>query len=53
MKRLRGLCKGCKCAVEKENGEYQCMSMASGKRLKKAPKTCEKRVYVQNEINRC
>ena len=49
MKRLKGICKGCKCALKKENGEYQCMSMANGKRLKKAPKTCEKSVDVQNE----
>lgn len=40
MKRLRGLCKGCKCAVKKENDEYQCMVMSEGKRLKKPPKTC-------------
>ena len=43
MRRLRGPCKGCKCCVKKENGEYQCMALPYSKRLKKPPETCKKR----------
>lgn len=38
MKRLRGTCKGCKCAAKKENGEYECMGSDRFRRMKQPPK---------------
>lgn len=53
MKRLRGACKGCKCAVPLEfRPEWECMAAEKFKIIKKPPKRCEKRIdaetYLQN-----
>ena len=42
MRRLRGACKGCKCAAPMEDGEYECMAL--DKKIKQPPKECGKRI---------
>ena len=49
MKRLRGACKGCKCAEEKPDGVWVCKAMPNDKRLKKPPQMCEKRIEYKPE----
>lgn len=50
MKRLRGACKGCKCADIDDYGVFFCHG--KDKKLKKPPRTCDKRIdaatYLEN-----
>lgn len=50
MKRLRGACKGCKCAAERENGEYECMASDRFRRMKQPPKVCDKRIDAETYL---
>lgn len=52
MKRLRKACKGCKCAAEMENGEYECM--AKDGKIKSPPQVCKYRIDAEaylDEVN--
>ena len=44
MKRIRGACKGCKCAAITEFGTFQCMAMPDKKKIKKFPTNCKHRI---------
>ena len=44
MKRVRGACKGCKCSVLTEDGDYEC-AVKDG-HLRKPPQVCDNRIDV-------
>ena len=44
MKRVRGACKGCKCSLLTEDGDYEC-AVKDG-HLRKPPKVCSNRIDI-------